>query len=102
MASFLTVGSTIVGQIVMAAGLIGLTLAPTDTPVLIVAALMAVFTILFGVRNVQASEQHRGMMLAIGATLFVGQFAFLFPALVVGMPPGLASIGVVVSSRSEP
>src|SRR3954468_10752169 len=36
----------------------------TDTS-LIVAALMAVFTILFGVRNVQASEQHRGMMLAI-------------------------------------
>jgi Na+/proline symporter len=35
----------------------------TDTS-LIVAALMAVFTILFGVRNVQASEQHRGMMLA--------------------------------------
>lgn len=36
----------------------------TDTS-LMVAALMAVFTILFGVRNVQASEQHRGMMLAI-------------------------------------
>src|SRR6185312_1403625 len=36
----------------------------TDTS-LIVAALMAVFTILFGVRNVQASEQHRGMMVAI-------------------------------------
>src|SRR6266851_2508369 len=36
----------------------------TDTS-LIVAALMALFTILFGVRNVQASEQHRGMMLAI-------------------------------------
>jgi len=28
--------------------------------------MMAVFTILFGVRHVQASEQHRGMMLAIG------------------------------------
>ena len=36
----------------------------TDTA-LIVAALMAVFTILFGVRHVSASEQHRGMMLAI-------------------------------------
>ncbi|MBV8193107.1 MAG: PAS-domain containing protein [Alphaproteobacteria bacterium] len=36
----------------------------TDTS-LIVAALMAVFTILFGVRHVHASEQHRGMMLAI-------------------------------------
>ena len=42
----------------------------TGTPVwydtaFIVALLMAVFTILFGVRHVQASEQHRGMMLAI-------------------------------------
>jgi Na+/proline symporter/CheY-like chemotaxis protein/signal transduction histidine kinase len=36
----------------------------TDTA-LIVAALMAVFTILFGVRHVSASEQHRGMMMAI-------------------------------------
>src|SRR4029453_16745598 len=53
----------------------------TDTS-LIVAALMAVFTILFGVRNVQASEQHRGMMLAIAfesvvklaALLAVGPF----------------------------
>src|SRR5690348_14540844 len=32
----------------------------------IVALMMAAFTILFGVRHVQASEQHRGMMLAIG------------------------------------
>ena len=53
----------------------------TDTS-LIVAALMALFTILFGVRNVQASEQHRGMMLAIAfesvvklvALLAVGSF----------------------------
>src|SRR3546814_3277921 len=30
-----------------------------------VAAIMALFTILFGVRHVQATEQHRGMMLAI-------------------------------------
>lgn len=31
-------------------------------------------------------------MIAIGLTLFVGQFAFLFPAMMIGMPPGLASI----------
>ncbi|HSH99102.1 MAG TPA: hypothetical protein VLA02_00775, partial [Reyranella sp.] len=36
----------------------------TDTS-LMVAGMMAVFTILFGVRNVQASEQHRGIMLAM-------------------------------------
>ncbi|WP_370675733.1 EamA family transporter [Pleomorphomonas sp. PLEO] len=31
-------------------------------------------------------------MVAIGMTLFVGQFAFLFPAMKLGMPPGLASV----------
>jgi Na+/proline symporter len=53
---------------------------------LIVAALMALFTILFGVRNVQASEQHRGMMVAIAfesvvkllALLTVGPFVLWF------------------------
>lgn len=57
----------------------------TDTS-LIVAALMAVFTILFGVRHAQASEQHRGMMLAIAfesvvkllALLAVGPFVVWF------------------------
>ena len=48
----------------------------TDTA-LIVAALMAVFTILFGVRNVQASEQHRGMMLAIAFESVVKLIALL-------------------------
>jgi Na+/proline symporter/signal transduction histidine kinase/CheY-like chemotaxis protein len=53
----------------------------TDTS-LIVAGLMAAFTILFGVRNVHASEQHRGMMLAmafesvvkLAALLILGPF----------------------------
>ena len=48
----------------------------TDTS-LIVAALMAVFTVLFGVRNVQASEQHRGMMLAIAFESVVKLIALL-------------------------
>ena len=48
----------------------------TDTS-LIVAALMAVFTILFGVRNVQAAEQHRGMMLAIAFESVVKLLALL-------------------------
>jgi Na+/proline symporter/CheY-like chemotaxis protein len=48
----------------------------TDTS-LIVAALMALFTILFGVRNVQASEQHRGMMLAIAFESVVKLLALL-------------------------
>jgi Na+/proline symporter/signal transduction histidine kinase/CheY-like chemotaxis protein len=53
----------------------------TDTS-LIVAGMMAAFTILFGVRNVHASEQHRGMMLAmafesvvkLAALLILGPF----------------------------
>jgi Na+/proline symporter/signal transduction histidine kinase/CheY-like chemotaxis protein len=53
----------------------------TDTS-LIVAGIMAAFTILFGVRHVHASEQHRGMMLAmafesvvkVAALLIVGPF----------------------------
>src|SRR3954470_16338887 len=48
----------------------------TDTS-LIVAVLMALFTILFGVRNVQASEQHRGMMLAIAFESVVKLLALL-------------------------
>jgi Na+/proline symporter/signal transduction histidine kinase len=48
----------------------------TDTS-MIVAALMAVFTILFGVRHVQASEQHRGMMLAIAFESVVKLLALL-------------------------
>ncbi|HVZ01809.1 MAG TPA: PAS domain-containing protein [Dongiaceae bacterium] len=43
----------------------------------VVALMMAAFTILFGVRHVQASEQHRGMMLAIGLESLVKLFAFL-------------------------
>lgn len=39
-----------------------------------------------------------GRMIAIGGTLFVGQFALLFPAMAVGMPPGLASIALQVQA----
>ena len=54
----------------------GVGVVHTDTS-LIVAALMALFTILFGVRNVQASEQHRGMMLAIAFESVVKLLALL-------------------------
>ena len=43
----------------------------------IIAALMALFTILFGVRHVQAAEQHRGMMLAIAFESVVKVVALL-------------------------
>ena len=38
------------------------------------------------------------MLIAIGATLYLGQFATLFPAMAVGMPPGLASIALQVQA----
>lgn len=38
------------------------------------------------------------MLIAIGMTLFVGQFGLLFPAMAVGMPPGLASIALQVQA----
>ncbi len=37
-------------------------------------------------------------LIAIGATLFVGQFGLLFPAMAIGMPPGLASIALQVQA----
>jgi Na+/proline symporter/signal transduction histidine kinase/CheY-like chemotaxis protein len=81
---------------------------------LIVAALMALFTILFGVRNVQASEQHRGMMLAIAfesvvkllALLAVGPFVvwFLFdgPADMVGRLAEVPAVAERLTREASP
>jgi Na+/proline symporter/signal transduction histidine kinase len=56
--------------------------ARTATPVwhdtaLVISLLMAAFTILFGVRHMQASEQHRGMMMAIAFESLVKLCALL-------------------------
>ncbi|MCC8428685.1 hybrid sensor histidine kinase/response regulator [Reyranella aquatilis] len=81
---------------------------------LIVAALMALFTILFGVRNVQASEQHRGMMLAIAfesvvkllALLAVGPFVvwFLFdgPADMIGRLAEVPAVAERLTREASP
>lgn len=81
---------------------------------LIVAALMALFTILFGVRNVQASEQHRGMMLAIAfesvvkllALLAVGPFVvwFLFdgPADMMGRLAEVPTVAERLTREASP
>ncbi len=50
---------------------------PWRDTAIFVAAIMALFTILFGVRHVQAAEQHRGMMLAIAFESLVKLAAFL-------------------------
>lgn len=39
-----------------------------------------------------------GMLVAIGGTMYAGQFALLFPAMAVGMPAGLASIALQVQA----
>ncbi len=59
-----------------------------------VALSMAVFTILFGVRHISASEHHRGLMLAIAFESLVKLAAFLAVALfiVFGMFDGFADL----------
>lgn len=49
---------------------------PWRDTAIFVAGIMALFTILFGVRHVQATEQHRGMMLAIAFESLVKLAAF--------------------------
>jgi len=50
---------------------------PWRDTAMFVAAVMGLFTILVGVRSVQATEQHRGMMLAIAFESLVKMAAFL-------------------------
>jgi PAS domain S-box-containing protein len=65
----------------------------------IVALLMAVFTILFGVRHVQASEQHRGMMMAIAFESIVKLAALLTvgPFVVWGLFDGPGDLAAAVA-----
>ena len=68
-------------------------LALTDFPPLLLAALRFTFAAL-PVVLLPRPPVSWPTLIAIGATLFVGQFGLLFPAMAVGMPPGLASIGL--------
>jgi Na+/proline symporter len=49
----------------------------TQDTALIVSLILALFTILFGTRNLDATEHHRGMVLAIAFEALVKLFAFL-------------------------
>tara|TARA_R110002110_G_scaffold415612_7_gene652258 strand:+ start:66923 stop:70471 length:3549 start_codon:yes stop_codon:yes gene_type:complete len=62
-------------EIIMPAGVAG-TAWWSDTA-LVVALLMAVFSIMFGTRNIDATEHHQGMMLAIAFESIVKLVAFL-------------------------
>jgi O-acetylserine/cysteine efflux transporter len=68
-------------------------LALTDFPPLLLASLRFVIAAL-PVAFLPKPKVRWATLVAIGGTLFVGQFAFLFPAMAVGMPPGLASIAL--------
>lgn len=73
------------------------TIALTDFPPLLLVSLrfvIAALPVLFLPRPAVSWPT----MIAIGATLFIGQFALLFPAMAVGMPPGLASIALQVQA----
>lgn len=74
----------------------------TDTS-FIVAALMAVFTILFGVRHVQAAEQHRGMMLAIAFESVVKLVALLAvgPFVIFGLFDGPSDLIDRIAAAAE-
>ncbi len=72
-------------------------LALTDFPPLLLAALRFALAALPVAVLPKPAVAWR-TLIAIGGTLFVGQFALLFPAMAVGMPPGLASIGLQVQA----
>ncbi len=71
--------------------------ALSDVPPLLLAAVrfgLAALPCLFLPRPAMSWR----MLIAVSLTLYVGQFGLLFPAMAVGMPPGLASIGLQVQA----
>ena len=74
-----------------------ITVALDDFPPLLLAGLRFVLAAL-PVVFLPRPQIAWGALVAIGMTLFVGQFALLFPAMAVGMPPGLASIALQVQA----
>ncbi len=72
---------------------------PWRDTAIFVAAIMALFTILFGVRHVQATEQHRGMMLAIAFESLVKLAAFLAVGLFITF--GLFDSGMDILDRAR-
>lgn len=69
---------------------------------LIVAVMMAVFTMLFGIRRAQATEQHRGMMLAIAFESLVKLAAFVAVGLYVSYEVFGGLGGVVERIANDP
>jgi O-acetylserine/cysteine efflux transporter len=74
-----------------------ITVALTDFPPLLLAGVRFVLAALPVLFLPRPNLPWRTLVL-IASTLFVGQFALLFPAMAVGMPPGLASIALQVQA----
>ena len=74
-----------------------ITVALTDFPPLLLAGLRFVLAALPILVLPRPNLPWSTLVLLAGA-LFVGQFALLFPAMAVGMPPGLASIALQVQA----
>ncbi len=72
-------------------------LALTDFPPLLLAALRFALAAL-PILVLPKPPVSWGTLAAIGGMLFAGQFGLLFPAMAVGMPAGLASIGLQVQA----
>lgn len=69
----------------------------TELPPLLMAALRFAFAALPAL-FLSRPKLSWPTMIAIAATLFIGHYAFLYPAMAVGMPPGLASIALQVQA----
>ncbi|MEK9968579.1 MAG: sodium:solute symporter, partial [Ferrovibrio sp.] len=75
---------------------------PWRDTAMFVAGIMGLFTILFGVRHVQATEQHRGMMLAIAFESLIKLAAFLAVGLFVIYGLFDSSIDLLAQARATP
>lgn len=70
------------------------TRGPLSDPALYVAAFLAIFAILFGTRRIDATEHHRGMMLAVALESLVKLIAFVAVGLFALLQlPGNGSLG---------
>jgi O-acetylserine/cysteine efflux transporter len=72
-------------------------IALTDFPPLLLASLRFVIAALPAIFLPRPPVPWRTIV-TIGSALFVGQFAFLFPAMAIGMPPGLASVALQIQA----
>ncbi len=91
--------NVLTGKVVQGFGSISL----WEDTAIFVAALMALFTILFGTRNIKSNEHHEGMMLAIAFESIVKLAAFTIVGLFItyGLFSGFGDISTRVAENSD-